>query len=108
MSKGKIEIIETCCRRCGKSIRTLSHTIIGADDAREKFGSICGGCITPEEDNELTEMLLALMQHENKQLVDKTDIPSFFEGKQIEILITMGAGDIDTLVEPIENYLKNK
>ena len=51
MSKGKIEIIETCCRRCGKSIRTLSHTIIGADDAREKFGSICGGCITPEEDN---------------------------------------------------------
>ena len=36
MSKGKIEIIETCCRRCGKSIRTLSHSIIGADDAREK------------------------------------------------------------------------
>lgn len=59
MSKGKIEIIETCCRRCGKSIRTLSHSIIGADDAREKFGSICGGCITPEEDTELTEMLLA-------------------------------------------------
>lgn len=40
MSKGKMEIIETCCRRCGKSIRTLSHSIIGADDAREKFGSI--------------------------------------------------------------------
>ena len=59
MSKGKIEIIETCCRRCGKSIRTLSHSIIGADAAREKFGSICGDCITPEEDNELTEMLLA-------------------------------------------------
>jgi len=55
-----------------------------------------------------SEMLLALMHHENKQLVDKTDIPSFFEGKQIEILITMGAGDIDTLVEPIETFLKNK
>ena len=23
MSKGKIEIIETCCRRCGKSIRNI-------------------------------------------------------------------------------------
>ncbi|WP_234710350.1 stable inheritance protein KleA [Xanthomonas citri] len=55
----KIEIIETCCPRCGKSIRTLGHSIIGADDAREKFGNICGDCITPEEDSELTEMLLA-------------------------------------------------
>ena len=55
-----------------------------------------------------SEMLLALMHHENKQLVEKTDLPSFFEGKQVEILITMGAGDIDTLVEPLENYLKNK
>ena len=59
MSKGKIEIIETCCRRCGKSLRSLRHSIIGAEDASEKFGSIYGGCITPEEDNELTEMLLA-------------------------------------------------
>lgn len=55
-----------------------------------------------------SEMLLALMHHDNKHLVAKTDIPSFFEDKQIEILITMGAGDIDTLVEPLENYLKNK
>ena len=46
MSKGKIEIIETCCRRCGKTIRTLSHSIIGADAAREKFGNICGDCIS--------------------------------------------------------------
>jgi UDP-N-acetylmuramate--alanine ligase len=53
-------------------------------------------------------MLLALMHHENKHQVSKTDIPAYFEGKEIEIIITMGAGDIDTLVEPIENYLKNK
>ena len=58
MSKGKIEIIETL-PALRQEHPHLEPRIIGADDAREKFGSICGGCITPEEDNELTEMLLA-------------------------------------------------
>ena len=53
-----------------------------------------------------SEMLLSLMKHDNKHLVQKTDIPEYFAGKHIEVLITMGAGDIDTLVEPIESFLR--
>ena len=49
-------------------------------------------------------MLLSLMNHGNKHLVQKDDIPGFFKGRHTEILLTMGAGDIDTLVEPIENF----
>ncbi len=56
-----------------------------------------------------SEMLLALISNENKHLVQKSDIPEYFKGKQTEILLTMGAGDIDTLVEPIESFfLSNK
>jgi UDP-N-acetylmuramate--alanine ligase len=54
-----------------------------------------------------SEMLLSLIGNENKRMVQKTDIPFIFEGKKTEVLLTMGAGDIDTLVEPIESYFKN-
>jgi UDP-N-acetylmuramate--alanine ligase len=52
-------------------------------------------------------MLLSLMEHKNKHLVEKTDIPGYFAGKHTEVLLTMGAGDIDTLVEPIENFFRS-
>jgi len=44
------------------------------------------------------------MNHDNKHLIEKGDIPAYFTGKHTEVIITMGAGDIDTLVEPIENF----
>jgi len=53
-----------------------------------------------------SEMLLSLMNHNNKHLIQKADIPGYFTGKPIEVLITMGAGDIDTLVEPIESFFR--
>lgn len=53
-----------------------------------------------------SQMLLSLMNHDNKHLVEKADIPNYFIGKTTEVLITMGAGDIDTLVEPIENFFR--
>ena len=53
-----------------------------------------------------SQMLLSLMNHTNKHLVQMSDIPGIFKGKHTEILITMGAGDIDTLVEPIENFFR--
>jgi UDP-N-acetylmuramate--alanine ligase len=53
-----------------------------------------------------SEMLLSLMDHGNKHLVNKTDFPAYLAGKHIELLLTMGAGDIDTLVEPIDNFLR--
>lgn len=53
-----------------------------------------------------SHMLLTLMKHDNKHLVHKSDIPDYFKGKNTEVILTMGAGDIDTLVEPIENYFR--
>jgi len=52
-------------------------------------------------------MLLALISHENKRLVQKEETPGFLADKKIEVLLTMGAGDIDTLVEPIEMFYRN-
>ncbi len=55
-----------------------------------------------------SQMLLSLMDHPDKHLLQKEDIPGYFTGNTPEILITMGAGDIDTLVGPIENYFRTK
>jgi UDP-N-acetylmuramate--alanine ligase len=54
-----------------------------------------------------SEMLLKLINHNNKTLIQKSEIPECFNGKHIEVLITMGAGDIDTLVEPIETFFSS-
>lgn len=53
-----------------------------------------------------SQMLLNLISQGNKHLVEMADIPGYFTDKNTEILITMGAGDIDTLVEPIENFFR--
>jgi len=36
------------------------------------------------------------------------DIPSGLAASELDILLTIGAGDIDTLVEPIEDLLKRQ
>jgi len=54
-----------------------------------------------------SQYLFSLIEHNHKHLVQKEDIPGFFTGKHVEVLLTMGAGDIDTLVEPIELFLSN-
>lgn len=51
-----------------------------------------------------SQMLLSLIDHNNKQLVQKSDFPACLSGKNTEVLLTMGAGDIDTLVGPIEKF----
>ncbi|MCA0430692.1 MAG: UDP-N-acetylmuramate--L-alanine ligase [Bacteroidetes bacterium] len=44
----------------------------------------------------------------NKKLVTKEEVLDYVKNNNIEVLVTMGAGDIDGLVEPIEKILKNK
>jgi UDP-N-acetylmuramate--alanine ligase len=53
-----------------------------------------------------SQMLLSLIRNENKYLIQKEDIPVYFTGKNLEVVITMGAGDIDTLVNPLENFFR--
>lgn len=41
----------------------------------------------------------------NKTLCKKEELLSIIKSKNIEVILTLGAGDIDTLIEPIKNYL---
>ena len=46
------------------------------------------------------------MKSERKRLLKKEDIPGMLDAEQIDVLLTIGAGDIDSLVAPIEEKLK--
>lgn len=55
-----------------------------------------------------SQMLLEKIRSENKILCKKTDLISLLSKKSIEVLITLGAGDIDALVRPISEALQQK
>jgi len=53
-----------------------------------------------------SEMILERMKCKNKRLLRKEDLPGSLNIDELDVLVTIGAGDIDTLVQPIENALK--
>ena len=53
-----------------------------------------------------SEMILERMRSLNKRLVKMEDIPGCLDADKIDVLLTIGAGDIDKLVAPIEERLK--
>ena len=53
-----------------------------------------------------SEIILQRITCENTKLVPKSELINEITGRELDILVTFGAGDIDRLVEPIENYLK--
>ena len=55
-----------------------------------------------------SEMLLSLISNTHKVLLTKSDLPQFFDNLQLEVVLTMGAGDIDTLPDILENYFKTE
>jgi UDP-N-acetylmuramate--alanine ligase len=55
-----------------------------------------------------SEMILSKMVNEHKQLLQKDEVPEWIKNNGVELLITAGAGDIDTLTEPIKKILENK
>ena len=62
-----------------------------------------------------SEMILERMKNDNKQVLEKEELMNWIANdygatlnKEFgEVLITAGAGDIDVLVEPIKNEIKN-
>ena len=52
-----------------------------------------------------SEMLLEKMTLKNKQLVQKNEMIHELKTRRPEVLLTMGAGDIDTFVEPIKQMI---
>jgi UDP-N-acetylmuramate--alanine ligase len=55
-----------------------------------------------------SEIILEKMTIRNKRLLEKKDIPGMLDLKNIDVLLTIGAGDIDRLVDPIEEALNNR
>jgi UDP-N-acetylmuramate--alanine ligase len=53
-------------------------------------------------------MLLNKVSKGDKKLFSKDDLLNYIKQNEFEILVTLGAGDIDTLVLPIENLIKEK
>lgn len=55
-----------------------------------------------------SSMLLEKIQLQNKKVVQRTDLIEEIKKRDLEVLITMGAGDIDTFVEPIRRELEKR
>jgi UDP-N-acetylmuramate--alanine ligase len=55
-----------------------------------------------------SELIFDKMRSKNKRLLEKKDIPGKLDIKSLDVLLTIGAGDIDTLVGPIEELLKKE
>ncbi len=53
-----------------------------------------------------SEMILNKMKNNNKRILDKNELLEWVKKNKTELLITAGAGDIDTLVEPIKEIIK--
>jgi UDP-N-acetylmuramate--alanine ligase len=49
-----------------------------------------------------SEMLLAKVDLETKEIVSKSNVVERLETRELDILLTLGAGDIDTIVQPIK------
>jgi UDP-N-acetylmuramate--alanine ligase len=52
-----------------------------------------------------SELIYNKMRSANKSLMKKKDIPGKLDTSKLDVLLTIGAGDIDTLVGPIEKKL---
>jgi UDP-N-acetylmuramate--alanine ligase len=50
--------------------------------------------------------LLEKVQLADKKICSKAELVSLIESEKPELLITMGAGDIDRFVEPLEEMIK--
>jgi UDP-N-acetylmuramate--alanine ligase len=55
-----------------------------------------------------SELILNNMKSGNKRLLHKSDIPEKLDVSKLDVLITIGAGDIDTLVKPIEDKIRKE
>jgi UDP-N-acetylmuramate--alanine ligase len=53
-------------------------------------------------------MILNRIKHTDKVLSTREGLIDVLEGKTLEVVATIGAGDIDQLVEPLKNYLKER
>ena len=55
-----------------------------------------------------SEMIFKDVTCAEKVLINKTELMSYLADEDIEVLVTLGAGDIDRFVEPIKTMLESR
>jgi len=55
-----------------------------------------------------SQMILDRMKLKNRRLLAMNDIPGKLDPSELDVLLTIGAGDIDSLVEPIERKFREE
>jgi UDP-N-acetylmuramate--alanine ligase len=55
-----------------------------------------------------SELILNNMKSGKKRLLAKSEIPEKLDVSKLDVLLTIGAGDIDTLVKPIEDKIRKE
>ena len=55
-----------------------------------------------------SELIADKMRSAQKQMLDKKEVLDWIRQQRLELLITAGAGDIDTLVGPIKQILEQQ
>lgn len=53
-----------------------------------------------------TQMILDRMQNQRKQWLSRAEILTYVSDNPIEVLMTLGAGDIDRLIEPLSDLMQ--
>ena len=54
-----------------------------------------------------SKMIFDKIENPNKKQVSKTDLPAALQNRTLDVLLTIGAGDIDQLVGPVKLWLAN-
>lgn len=55
-----------------------------------------------------SEIIFEKLKNEKAKLIDKSSLLEELESRKFDVLLTLGAGDIDEFVKPIKNYLEKK
>jgi UDP-N-acetylmuramate--alanine ligase len=55
-----------------------------------------------------SELIFKNISNPHKTMCSKEELIEILQTKKIDVLVTMGAGDIDTLIEPIKNMLSKQ
>ena len=48
-----IRIVHTHCKRCGRPLTTTDRALHGLNVLKAKYGNICEGCTTPDEQHQM-------------------------------------------------------
>jgi UDP-N-acetylmuramate--alanine ligase len=91
--------------------RTLDH-YVGFAEILDELDEVILLPIYPAREKPMpgvsSEMIFDKMKSKNKRLLRKSDIPDALDISKLDVLLTIGAGDIDALVAPIEAKIKKE